>query len=85
MIAFVAAYTLIIGAGYSLWLVKRIIYGPVANDHVAAMQPLDMREWIVLAAFALGVLAVGVYPKFLTDLMEPAVQQIVSQLGQAKV
>ncbi|MBX3699746.1 MAG: NADH-quinone oxidoreductase subunit M [Dokdonella sp.] len=85
LIAFIAAYTLIIGAAYSLWLVKRIIYGPVANDHVAAMRPLDAREWIVLAVFALGVLAVGVYPKFLTDLMEPAVQQIVTQLGQAKV
>ena len=85
LIALFAAFTLIIGAAYTLWLVKRVIFGEVGNDKVAKMQDLDMREWIVLGAFAVAVLAVGVYPKPLTDLMEPAVQQIVQQLGLAKV
>ena len=85
VIALFAAFTIIIGAAYTLWLVKRIIYGEVANERVATMQDLDVREWIVLGAFAIAVLAIGIYPKPLTDLMEPAVLQIVQQLGLAKV
>ena len=85
LIAFVAAFTLIIGAAYTLWLVKRVVFGEVGNDKVAKMKDLDLREWIVLGAFAAGVLAVGVYPKPLTDLMEPAVQQLVQQLALAKM
>jgi len=84
LIAFVAAFTLIIGAAYTLWLVKRVIFGDVGNDKVAKMKDLDAREWIVLGAFAAGVLAVGIYPKPLTDLMQPAVEQIVAQLHLAK-
>ena len=85
LIALLAAFTLIIGAAYTLWLVKRVVFGEVGNDKVAKMQDLDAREWIVLGAFAAAVLAFGIYPKPLTDLMEPAVQQLVQQLGIAKV
>jgi NADH-quinone oxidoreductase subunit M len=85
LIAAVAAFTLIIGAAYTLWLVKRVVFGEVGNDKVAKMKDLDLREWIVLGAFAAGVLAVGVYPKPLTDLMEPAVRQLVQQLVLAKM
>ncbi|GAA0704976.1 NADH-quinone oxidoreductase subunit M [Dokdonella soli] len=84
LIALLAAFTLIIGAAYTLWLVKRVVFGEIGNDKVAKMKDLDAREWIVLGAFAIAVLAVGVYPKPLTDLMEPAVLQIVQQLGLAK-
>jgi NADH-quinone oxidoreductase subunit M len=84
LIALLAAFTLIIGAAYTLWLVKRVIFGEVGNDKVAKMKDLDAREWIVLGAFAIAVLALGVYPKPLTDLMEPAVQQLVEQLTLAK-
>jgi NADH-quinone oxidoreductase subunit M len=84
-IALLAAFTLIIGAAYTLWLVKRVVFGEVGNDKVAQMKDLDAREWIVLGAFAAGVLALGIYPKPLTDLMEPAVQHIVQQLGTAKL
>ncbi|MDR2011871.1 MAG: NADH-quinone oxidoreductase subunit M [Rhodanobacter sp.] len=83
--ALLAAFTLIIGAAYTLWLVKRVVFGEVGNAKVAKMQDLDTREWIVLGAFALGVLAVGVYPKPLIDLMDPAVLQIVQQLGLTKL
>jgi NADH-quinone oxidoreductase subunit M len=85
LIALFAAFTLIIGAAYTLWLVKRVIFGEVGNAKVATMQDLNTREWIVLGAFALGVLAVGVYPKPLIDLMDPAVLQIVQQLGLTKL
>ncbi len=84
LIALLAAFTLIIGAAYTLWLIKRVVFGEVGNDKVATMKDLDAREWIVLGAFALAVLAVGLYPKPLIDLMEPAVLQLVQQLGLAK-
>jgi NADH-quinone oxidoreductase subunit M len=83
-IALLAAFTLIIGAAYTLWLVKRVIFGKVENPKVAKMQDLNMREWIVLGAFAAGVLAIGIYPKPLVSLMDGAVREIVQNLMLAK-
>ena len=85
LIAFAAAATLIIGAAYTLWLVKRIVFGDVGNAHVAELQDINRREWFVLGAFAVGVIALGVYPKPLTDLMEPAIAQLASQLAGSKL
>ena len=85
LIALLAAFTLIIGAAYTLWLIKRVVYGEIGNDKVAKMQDLDAREWIVLGSFAVAVIALGVYPKPLIDLMEPAVLQLVQQIGLAKL
>jgi len=85
MIAFVASLTLIISAGYTLWLTKRVIWGEVGNAHVAALEDINMREWIVLGVFAIGVIALGVYPKPLTDLMEPSIAQLASQLAATKL
>ncbi len=83
-VAAVAAFTLIIGAAYTLWLVKRVIFGEVANPKVGKLEDLDAREWIVLGSFAAAVLLVGIYPKPLTDLMETSVQQIVTALLVSK-
>ncbi len=83
-VAAVAAFTLIIGAAYTLWLVKRVIFGEITNPKVAKLDDLDAREWIVLGSFAAAVLLVGIYPKPLTDLMETSVQQIVSALLVSK-
>ena len=83
-IALVAAFTLIIGAGYTLWLVKRVIFGEVTNPKVAKFKRLDAREWIVLGSFAVAVLALGIYPKPLTDLMDSSVLQIVNALMLSK-
>ena len=85
LLAFGAATTLITGAAYTLWLAKRIVWGEVGNANVAAMQDIDMREWIVLATFAAGVLVVGLWPKPLTDLMEPSIAQLASQLAASKL
>ena len=85
LIAFAAATTLIVGAAYTLWLVKRIVFGEVGNAHVAELKDIDKREWFVLGAFAVGVIALGVYPKPLTDLMEPAIAQLASQLAASKL
>jgi NADH-quinone oxidoreductase subunit M len=85
LLAFGAATTLITGAAYSLWLAKRIIWGEVTNPQVATMPDMDLREWIVLGTFAAGVLLVGLWPKPLTDLMEPSIAQLAGQLAASKL
>jgi NADH-quinone oxidoreductase subunit M len=85
LIAFTAAFTLIIGAAYTLWLVKRVMFGEVGNAHVAELQDINGREALVLGVFAAGVLLIGVWPKPLTDLMEPAIAQLASQLAASKL
>ena len=77
--------TLITGAAYTLWLTKRVIWGDITNPHVAEMQDIDFREWIVLGVFAAGVLLIGLWPKPLTDLMEPSIAQLASQLAATKL
>ncbi len=85
LLAFGAATTLILGAAYTLWMVKRVVFGDVANDHVAALTDMNAREGWVLAIFAAGVLALGVYPKPLTDLMDASVTHLVGQLSATKL
>ncbi|PBS12166.1 NADH-quinone oxidoreductase subunit M [Lysobacteraceae bacterium NML93-0792] len=85
LIAFFAAMTLIIGAAYTLWLVKRVLYGEVANAHVAALKDINAREALVLGVFAAGTLLIGVYPKPLTDLMEPSIAQLANLIAASKL
>ena len=85
LIAFGAATTLIVGAGYTLWLVKRVIWGEVGNAHVAELEDINPREALVLGVFAAGVLILGVWPKPLTDLMEPAIANLASQIVASKL
>lgn len=83
-VAMLAALTLIFGAAYTLWLVKRVIFGAVANDQVAKLKDLSLREAVVLGTLALFTLGLGLYPKPLTDVMQPAVQKMVLHLNQTK-
>jgi NADH-quinone oxidoreductase subunit M len=83
--AFLAATTLILGAAYTLWLVKRVIFGPVANDNVAALKDLNPREFLVLGVLAVGVLALGLYPAPLLDVMRPTIEQLVQQMMVTKL
>jgi len=85
LIAFFAATTLVLGAAYTLWMVKRVVFGKVANHHVAELTDMNGREALVLGLFAVGVLALGVYPKPLTDLMDASVAQLVTQLTASKL
>jgi NADH-quinone oxidoreductase subunit M len=80
-----AAFTLIIGAAYTLWLVKRVIFGEVTNDHVAHLKDINVREALVLGAFAAGTLFFGIWPEPLTHLMDASVKHIVDQLLVVKV
>ena len=79
-IAALAAFTLIIGAAYTLWLVKRVIFGDVGNDHVAKLKDINAREAFVLGAFAAATLLFGVWPAPLTHLMDASIKHIVDQL-----
>ncbi len=83
--AFVAALTLILGAAYTLWLVKRVIWGDVGNDGVASLKDLNAREFIVLATLAFAVLLVGVWPAPLLEVMRPTVEFLVEQLMVSKL
>lgn len=85
LIAFVAALTLVIGAAYTLWLVRRVMYGEVGNAHVAALKDINWREGLVLGVFAFAVLLFGVWPKPLTDLMEPSIAQLAGLLTASKL
>ena len=85
LIAVAAATTLVIGAGYTLWLVKRVVWGEVGNAHVAQLEDINPRESFVLGAFAVGVLLLGVWPKPLTDLMEPSIANLAMQIATSKL
>ncbi len=83
--AFVAALTLILGAGYTLWLVKRVIWGDVGNDGVASLKDLNAREFLVLGVLAGAVLLVGVWPAPLLDVMRPTLEWLVQQMMVSKL
>jgi NADH-quinone oxidoreductase subunit M len=83
--AFFAGLTLILGAAYTLWLVKRVIFGAVANHHVAELKDLNPREFLILTLLAVAVLAVGLWPAPLTDVMEATVQHLVQQIALSKL
>jgi NADH-quinone oxidoreductase subunit M len=84
-IAFLAATTLVFGAAYSLWLYKRVIYGPVANDHVAALTDIGAREGLILALLALAVLWMGIHPAPFTEIMHASVNDLLKHLAQSKI
>jgi NADH-quinone oxidoreductase subunit M len=83
--AFLAGTTLVLGAAYTLWLVKRVIYGEVANEHVAALKDLNGREFLVLGVLAIGVLVVGLWPAPLLDAMRATTQHLAEQLLLSKI
>ncbi|QHQ27736.1 putative nadh-quinone oxidoreductase chain m [Xanthomonas albilineans] len=85
LLAFGAATTLVITAAYTLWLYRRVFFGEVANAHVAELKDINGREALVLGVFALGVLALGLYPKPLTDLMEPSIAKLAAQIATSKL
>ena len=80
-----AAVTLILGAAYTLWMVKRVVFGPVGNEHVAKLTDLDGREFLILGALAAAVLLVGVWPEPLLKVMEPSIQHLVAQAVATKI
>jgi NADH-quinone oxidoreductase subunit M len=84
-VAFLAATTLIFGAAYTLWMVKRVFYGDVANKHVAELKDLNRREFLILAILALMVIGLGVYPKLITDFTHVSAAQWLSHMAVSKL
>jgi NADH-quinone oxidoreductase subunit M len=83
--AFAAASTLVFGAAYTLWMYKRVIFGAVANDHVAHLHDIGAREIIVFVFLAVSVLFMGLYPLPFADIMHTSVNDLLVHLATPKV
>jgi len=83
--AVLAASILVLGAAYTLWMIKRVIYGEVKNDDVAELKDLNQREYIVLGLLAAAVLLVGLWPGPLVDMMSVTIDQLVEYAGRSKL
>jgi NADH-quinone oxidoreductase subunit M len=84
-IGFIAATTLILGAAYSLWMYKRVVFGKVANDHVAELEDINGREFAFLAILAACVLAMGLYPFPFTEVMHASVNELLRHVAVSKL
>jgi NADH-quinone oxidoreductase subunit M len=84
-IAALAATTLIWGAAYTLWMVKRVYFGEIANDNVRTLTDLNGREFAMLGILAVAVLAMGLYPKPFTDVMHASVVELLRHVAVTKL
>ena len=84
-VGLIAATTLILGAAYSLWMYKRVVFGAVANDRVAALKDIDAREWSMLSLLAIAVLVMGLWPRPVTDVSEASVRALLQHVAVSKV
>ncbi|NKI97465.1 NADH-quinone oxidoreductase subunit M [Rhizobacter sp. SG703] len=80
-----ASTTLVFGAAYTLWMVKRVYFGPVANEDVRALDDINAREFLMLALLAVAVLWMGVYPKPFTDTMHVSVTELLKHVAVSKL
>ena len=84
-IGLLAATALIFGAAYSLWMVKRVIFGEIANPEVAKLVDLNKREFVMLGILAIAVIAMGVYPAPITDTMQTSVADLLLHVSVSKI
>jgi NADH-quinone oxidoreductase subunit M len=84
-VAVAAASTMIVGAAYTLWMYKRVIFGDVANHHVAELKDISAREFLVLALLALGTLVMGLYPQPFTEVMHSSVNELLRHISVSKI
>jgi len=82
--AFFAATTLILGAGCTLWMYKRVIFGEVTNAAVSSLQDISLRETVILLALAVPVLVLGLWPAPLLDMMHASIDQLVAHISHSK-
>lgn len=83
--ALAAATTLVFGAAYTFWMYKRVIFGAVANERVAALEDIGMREILVLGLIAIAVLFIGVYPLPLTEVLNLSVTRVLEYAAVSKL
>jgi NADH-quinone oxidoreductase subunit M len=84
-IGFLATFTLVLGASYTLWMYKRVHFGAVANENVAKLKDINKREFFMLAVLAVFTLYMGLYPKPFTDVMHASVENLLSHVAQSKL
>ncbi len=84
-IAFLAATTLILGAAYTLWMIKRVVFGEVANDNVSALTDINKREILFLSILAIAVLALGLWPDPLVEVMHPTIENLLNHITESKI
>jgi NADH-quinone oxidoreductase subunit M len=84
-IAFLASATLILGAAYTLWLIKRVIFGEIGNQHVAELEDVNTREIIMLSLLAAAVLLLGLWPDPLTSVMHASVDNLLQHITASKL
>jgi NADH-quinone oxidoreductase subunit M len=84
-IAFLAATTLILGAAYTLWMVKRVIFGDIGNDSVRALTDINRREFLFLSILAVAVLALGLWPDPLVDVMHATIDNLLNHITISKI
>jgi NADH-quinone oxidoreductase subunit M len=84
-VGLLAATALVLGASYSLWMTKRVIFGDVANERVAALTDINSREFAILAVMAIMVLYMGIHPKPFTDVMHVSVQALLDHVAISKL
>jgi NADH-quinone oxidoreductase subunit M len=83
--AFLGATTLILGAAYTLWMVKRVFYGEVANEGVRALKDINQREFVIMATLAVAVLALGLWPAPVVDVMHVTIENLLQHIAQSKL
>jgi NADH-quinone oxidoreductase subunit M len=84
-VAFAAASTMIVGAAYTLWMYKRVVFGAVANHHVAELTDINAREFLVLSLLAVGALGMGLYPLPFTEVMHSSVNELLRHIAVSKI
>ncbi len=84
-IGMLAATALIFGAAYSLWMVKRVVFGAITHDHVAKLVDLNKREFFMLGVLAIAVIAMGLYPAPFTDAMQVSVADLLKHVATSKI
>ena len=80
-----AATALIFGAAYTLWMFKRVYLGPVGNDNVKGLTDINSREFLVLALLGIAILAMGLYPRPITDVMDTSVAELLKHVALSKL
>jgi NADH-quinone oxidoreductase subunit M len=84
-IAFLGATTLILGAAYTLWMIKRVVFGDIANDNVRALTDINRREFLFLAILAIAVLVLGLWPDPLVEVMHPTIENLLNHISTSKL
>ena len=83
--AFAAATSLIFGAAYTLWMYKRVVFGAVANEHVAQLKDINLREFLILGLLAVAVLLMGLWPHPFAELIHTSVTDLLAHVMHSKL